>query len=105
MIHRGRLGSNVLLTNFHYLLSRQTQPFQKTLVSFRVFPLEQSVPVLHRCFIQADSPEPFDPLVDRYLVFHLLLLSSRIFCVMAVTITRLKCEAVDGSRKNCTASG
>jgi hypothetical protein len=40
--------------NLGYLLSRQPQTFQEALMSLRVLPLEQSVPVLHRRFIQAD---------------------------------------------------
>ena len=41
---------------------------------FRVLPLEQPVPLLHRRLIKADRPEPLDPFVYRYLVVHLLLL-------------------------------
>ena len=78
MIHRGRSGSDRPLTDFCYPLRWQSQPFQKALVTFRVLRLEQPVPILHRRIIQADHSESFDPLFNRNLAFHLLLLSSRI---------------------------
>jgi hypothetical protein len=53
------------------ILSRASQPFQETLVTYRMAQLKQMVPQIHFFIVKSDFPKQGNPGFDVYMILHL----------------------------------
>jgi len=78
---------------------RASQPFQEILMIFGMMPLKQPVPQLHFLLIKPYFSKQGNPCLHIHFFCHRLA-PFVLYSVMAMTMTSLHCEVIDGSRKN-----